>query len=113
MATSKIKSEQVALHKGDNTFDFCIASSYITGSGNYVNFFIPVQIPDGLTVSGVTLGSDSACKYNGNTISIVARPVTILGQNKLGVWCECSFSATQTANSVATCAISNFTITCS
>lgn len=107
-----MKREQVALHKGTNYFAKVFTVGYVTGSGNYLDFFIPVYIPDGLTVTDVTILNTSVCIFGGASRQI-GTPVSVTEQNKLGIICEYHFSATQSANNSALVNLIGLTITCS
>ena len=107
-----IKKEQLSLYKGTNTFATILASGYITGSGNYFDFFIPIKIPDGLTVTNIQYNNTSGCLFNGSNISI-GTTASVLSQNKAGIICEYHFSTTQAKSNSATASLINATITCS
>ena len=89
-----------------------MATGYITGSGNYFDFFIPVAVPDGVTVTGVSFTSASRCFANSRTVEI-GTSATVSQQTKLGILCEIQFSNTQTANNTATAYLISLQITCS
>ena len=95
------------------TNTFHIFAGYITGSGNYIDIFIPYNVDNINDVSSVTLGS-SAVAYTPND-SLTMNNATAVSCAKCigGVFAEFQLPSTQSLRMVAaSLRTSSFTIVC-
>lgn len=81
---------------GTYTMLGCYAG-FNTGSGNYVDFFVPLILGNGRTVSSVTF---KGSVFSGTTRNYVssASSVEVLNVTRNGIFCEYHYPSTQTPN---------------
>ena len=88
-------------------------SGYVTASGNYFDGFIPFNLPD--NVSNITISAGTVAVYtSGGSIIIPATTtISITDKTPFGFSIEIPFATAQTADRVATVAMTNISITIS
>lgn len=94
---------------GTYTMIGCYAG-FNTGSGNYVDFFVPLTLGNGRTVSSVTFKGSVFFGTTRHNISN-ASSVDVLNITKNGIFCEYHYSSTQTASIVASVYAETLTVT--
>ena len=99
MATSIIKNTPRVLQKGNNTFSV-VVGGYITGSGNYVETFIPCLLDKGISSATLTTLSGVNCYTPSGvlTLSNFDTSYGSFGIRNNGFSAEFKFNTTQTPN---------------
>lgn len=90
--------------KGTFAFSF-VASGYVTGSGSYVDFYLPLKIKPGLSCAFSLPTGSSFITFIGSTrLTDNVDSITILRQDNVGVTFEAHFTTNQStyANNQAT-----------
>lgn len=94
-----------------------ILPAYITGSGNYCDFFVPVRIPSEKTISSCLIDLSSTTAYTKDGVlnnAIDTSAVTVLrSSGTAGEWgfrAEAHFATTQSPNTNCTLLVAGFTI---
>ena len=95
---------------GENHFSGIFAG-YITGSGNYIDFFIPCDYDSAITSVSISINANSnfvaymsTTYYNAGGMSLANSSVQ---KCKNGLLIEIKFTSTQTANRVANMLVSS------
>lgn len=116
MATETIRQVKPGYNitsAGTYSLGSCVAPVRTTGSGNYFDFFLPIHIADGLSVTAITVASSSALLLGSDVIYSSSFGTPLLDsatQTELGLLFECKFKTTQSSNCGGAMAISNLTI---
>ena len=90
------------INTGSESFVASVFSGYITGSGNYTDFFVPIKIRPGHTVTSVTLGTSAKVYTPSDAFDRANISATIIHQGILGLLLEVPNGATKTPNQPAT-----------
>ena len=85
------------------TYEFdCICAGYNSGSGNYVDFFAPMMIKPGLTITSAKLKANSSIFYGTTRENISSETnVSATSIQRFGVYLEMQYSSSRTANVLA------------
>ena len=101
------------LQSGTNNIGGVICAGYNTGSGNYVDFFIPIAT-NGKTVTSITASSSTSIFLPSKRIDLSSTPtITVQETVKNGIRAEIQYATTQTSNVCATLYLVNVNIVCS
>lgn len=101
------------LQSGTNNISGVICAGYNTGSGNYVDFFIPINT-NGKTVTSITVDNSSSIFLPSKRIDFSSAPTVIVQETvKNGIRGEIQYATTQTANVCATLYLVGIKIVCS
>lgn len=90
-----------------------LLAAYITGSGNYCDFFVPLRIASSRTIASCTLDLSSTTAYTKDGVvnnAIDSNTVTVLNRGIIGFRCEAHFGTTQTPNTNCTLLLAGLTI---
>lgn len=86
------------LKSGETTVGNIICAGYNTGSGNYFDFFVPIEAK-GLTPISASASSDTAIFTPTGRISFSSQPsITVAASIDNGVLLELHYPSTQTPN---------------
>ena len=86
------------LKSGETTVGNIMCAGYNTGSGNYFDFFVPINAK-GLTPISASVSSDTAIFTPTGRISFSSQPsITVMGATDNGVRLEVAYPSTQTPN---------------
>jgi len=101
------------LKSGSNSIGNIICSGYNTGSGNYIDCFIPCST-GGKTVTAASASSSTLVYLPTKRISFSSVPtITVLETNAYGVRLELAYPSTETVNITGTVYLVNLVLTCS
>ena len=101
------------LKSGTNNIGNIIVPGYNTGSGNYIDCFVPCST-GGKTVSSASASSSTLVYLPTKRISFSSAPtITVLETNAYGVRLELAYPSTETANITGTVYLVNLVLTCS
>ena len=101
------------LKSGTNNIGNIIVPGYNTGSGNYIDCFVPCST-GGKTVSSASASSSTLVYLPTKRISFSSAPtITVLETNAYGVRLEIAYPSTETANIAGTVYLVNLMLTCS
>lgn len=100
------------LQSGANYISSIICAGYNTGSGNYVDVFVPVNT-NNKTVTSVTAGSTSVIfDANGRNTFTSAPTIAIVETTKFGIRIDITYESTKTQNIPANAYLLGVTINC-
>ena len=88
-----------------------IAAGYITGSGNYVNFGLPLKVKNGLNISASILTASTLFTPPSARHNDVISSLRVADRNNFLLTLEGTLSSTMTANQVCTVTIIGLRIT--
>jgi len=114
MSTSVIKKVTTGRIETPGTYTLIsrgVVPAYVTGSGNYFDFSVPVEIDDALSVSGATIHANSRVFFAGTAVSSIGLTTSTTWKNKTSLTCEFPFNASQTPNSNGTALLIDLKIT--
>lgn len=101
------------LKSGTNNIGNIIVPGYNTGSGNYIDCFVPCST-GGKTVTAASASASSLAYLPTKRISFSSAPtITVLETNAYGVRLEVAYPSTETANITGTVYLVNLVLTCS
>ena len=101
------------LKSGTNNIGNIIVPGYNTGSGNYIDCFVPCST-GGKTVTAASASSSTLAYLPTKRISFSSAPtITVLETNAYGVRLEIAYPSTETANITGTVYLVNLVLTCS
>lgn len=101
------------MKSGTNNIGNIIVPGYNTGSGNYIDCFVPCST-GGKTVSSASASSSTIVYLPTKRISFSSAPtITVLETNAYGVRLELAYPSTETANINGTVYLVNLMLTCS
>ena len=101
------------LQSGSNYIANIICVGYNTGSGNYVDFWVPVLTGGNTPVSASISSASVVFDANGRNAFSTDPTVTVEGYNDCGVRLELKYPSTKTPNIPASVYAVNLSITCS
>ena len=101
------------LKSGTNNIGNIIVPGYNTGSGNYIDCFVPCST-GGKTVTAASASASTLVYLPTKRISFSSAPtITVLETNAYGVRLEIAYPSTETANITGTVYLVNLMLTCS
>ena len=101
------------LKSGTNNIGNIIVPGYNTGSGNYIDCFVPCST-GGKTVTAASASSSTLVYLPTKRITFSSAPtITVLETNAYGVRLEIAYPSTETANITGTVYLVNLVLTCS
>ena len=101
------------LKSGTNNIGNIIVPGYNTGSGNYIDCFVPCST-GGKTVTAASASASSLVYLPSKRVSYSSAPtITVLATTAYGVRLELAYPSTETANIAGTVYLVGLTITCS
>ena len=101
------------LVSGENNIGNIICAGYNTGSGSYVDAFIPINT-NGKTITAVTATADTVVFTPSGRVSFSNVPaISVKSVFRNGVLIEITYPSTQTSNVCASVYLINTKITCS
>ena len=113
LALSDTVSNIAGLKSGTNNIGHVMCAGYNTGSGNYVDFFVPINT-NGKNITSASIASNSAVYLSSKRVTFSSAPsVTVQGFTNYGVRLELQYPSTQTANICATVSAVDLSIVCS
>lgn len=106
------KTPDIMLKRGSNTFTGkSIWTGHSTGSGNYVDVFVPIPVSDDVTSASISV--DTITLYSsGGSISISTLNATILDITKFGICFEIVLPNPTNPSLAFTVSAINLSITC-
>ena len=122
LATVNDKAKYDIYEPGVYVFERVVLPAYVTGSGNYIDFMLPITVKPSLSLAATY---EKSTVISGSTVLTVAYltdgylqaptamsdNVTIIKKDSFGVQFEIGFLSTQIASRPATIIISKLTIT--
>jgi hypothetical protein len=101
------------LRPGMTFINKMICAGYNTGSGNYVDLFIPVPVAPGVSVTSVTASTSGSTIYTSSgPISLQNATAEVLSYNTYGIVAEFRYSSTQMKSIPVSGLLINVKVTC-
>ena len=101
------------LKSGTNNIGNAIVPGYNTGSGNYIDCFLPIST-GGKTVTAASASASSLVYLPSKRVSYSSAPtITVLETTAYGVRLELAYPSTETANITGTVYLVGLVLTCS
>lgn len=113
LALSDTVSKIAGLKSGTNNIGNILCAGYNTGSGNYADFFVPINT-NGKNVVSASISSNSLVFLSSKRVTFSSAPsITVEGYTDYGVRLELRYPSTETANICATVYAVDLSIVCS
>jgi hypothetical protein len=101
------------LRPGETYVGRMICAGYNTGSGNYVDLFLPVPVAPGVSVISVTASSsDSAIYTSSGMLKFQDNTAEVVLYNAYGIVVEFRYASTQSYNIPVSGLLVNVKVTC-
>lgn len=102
------------LKSGTNSIGNIILAGYITGSGNYMDAFIPINTC-GKTVTSISANANLSAVFtiDGSVLFPSGPTITVMGITDFGIRIEVTLPTAQTANRTASIYLAGLKVICS